>query len=149
LLGANGYELEANFMKETITKDSKYYEGIGRRKRAIARVRVKTDIKDILVNDSDYLKYFPTDLMREVVLSPFNKLKIIGKFGVTVHVNGGGLVSQSEAIRLGVARALVELNPDYRVKLSRLGYLRRDPREKERKKYGLKKARKAPQWGKR
>ncbi|MBI3459246.1 30S ribosomal protein S9 [Candidatus Azambacteria bacterium] len=136
-------------MKETIVKKTKYFEGLGRRKRAIARVRVQSDITDISVNNFDYTKYFPTELMREVVMAPFNKLKIIGKFGATVKVNGGGLVSQSEAIKLGMARALVELNPDYRVKLSRLGYLRRDPREKERKKYGLKRARKAPQWGKR
>ena len=149
MLGASGYELEANFMKETTVKQTKYYEGIGRRKRAIARVRVKSDIQDISVNNSEYTKYFPTELMREVVISPFNKLKILDKFGMTVKVVGGGLVSQAEAIRLGVARALVEINPEYRSRLSRLGYLRRDPREKERKKYGLKKARRAPQWGKR
>ncbi len=136
-------------IKKINSKKQVYYEGLGRRKESVARVRIKTDLKDILVNEIDYQKYFPTEIMKETAISPLSKLKITDRFGVTVHVKGGGLNSQSQAMRLGLARSLVKLNPEYKSRLLKLGFLKRDPREKERKKFGLKKARRAPQWAKR
>lgn len=137
-------ELSAN--KENIEK---YYEAVGRRKTAIARVRLYTKRKEILINNRDYKQYFPLLRWQKIIEAPFEKMKILGKFGATIKVKGGGLNAQAEAIRLGIARALVKFNPDFKKRLRRAGFLTRDSRMVERKKYGLKKARRAPQWSKR
>ncbi|MFZ8806399.1 MAG: 30S ribosomal protein S9 [Minisyncoccia bacterium] len=137
-----------------IGKD-KYIEGIGRRKTAVARVRIydaskKTKDFEINVNGKDYKDYF-SNLIEfiKIVNAPLRKLKAFGIYKVSVKVKGGGLRGQAEAIRLGLSRALVKLNPEWRPRFRKAGFLTRDPREVERKKYGLKKARKAPQWHKR
>lgn len=141
--------MEKKQVEEKKIKKQLYYEGIGRRKQAVARVRLKSDLKEIIINDLDYQKYFPTETMKETAISPLKKMKVLDRFGVTVLIKGGGLTSQAEAVRLGLSRALIKFNSDYKNRLSRLSYLKRDPRVKERKKYGLKKARRAPQWSKR
>jgi len=128
----------------------KYYEAVGRRKRAIARVRLFTrGKKDFVVNKKPYTKYFPTAELQHIADEALKKMKVVDKFSVSVLVRGGGMAGQAVAVRHGTARALVEFNLDFRKRLKRAGFLRRDPRKKERKKFGLKKARKAPQWSKR
>jgi len=128
----------------------KYFEGTGRRKTSVARVRLYTKgDKDILVNDVDYKEYFKVAEHQLIVLDSLEKMKSIGRFRVVATVKGGGIHSQAEAIRHGIARALVEFNPDYRKRLRKANFLTRDSRMKERKKFGLKRARKAPQWSKR
>lgn len=141
--------MEKKQTEEKKQKKQLYFEGIGRRKQAVARVRLKSDMKEIIINELDYQKYFTTELMKETAVSPLKKMKVSDRFGATILVKGGGLVSQSEAVKLGFSRALIKFNVDYKNRLSRLNYLKRDPRVKERKKYGLKKARRAPQWSKR
>lgn len=139
--------------KEEIKIDAKiprYYEAVGRRKRAVARVRLFTrGGKEFVVNEKEYTKYFSTAELAGVADGALRKMKVADKFGVSVRVSGGGVNGQAEAVRLGIARALVKFNQDFRKRLKRAGYLRRDPREVERKKFGLKKARRAPQWAKR
>lgn len=131
-------------------KKSKYIEEIGRRKTATARVRIFTPEEgDNLVNGKTFEKYFSTKELQSIVISPFSKLDCLGKFGFTVIVNGGGVVSQAEAVRHGIAKALTTHDPENRKSLSKTGYLTRDPRMRERKKPGLKRARRAPQWSKR
>lgn len=136
-------------------KPQKYYEAVGRRKTAKARVRLFTcrpfeDEKGkILVNGKPYFEIFSTLELQRIVRSALDKMRSLNRFEASVKVKGGGLKGQAEAIRHGLARALVLFNPDFRKKLKRAGYLRRDPRRKERKKPGLKKARRAPQWAKR
>ena len=138
-----------------VKKSRKYYEAVGRRKRAIARVRLFTcrpfeDKKArILVNNKSYIDFFPTLQLRETAADALEKMKSINRFEVTVKVKGGGIRGQAEAIRHGLARTLIKFNPDFSKKLKKAGFLRRDPRKKERKKPGLKKARRAPQWKKR
>ncbi len=128
----------------------KYFEGTGRRKTSVARVRLYTKgDKDILVNDVDYKEYFKIANHQLIILDSLEKMKSIGRFRVVATVKGGGIHSQAEAIRHGIARALVEFNPDYRKRLRKANFLTRDSRMKERKKFGLKRARKAPQWSKR
>jgi len=136
-------------------KKEKYIEGIGRRKRSTARVRIyastplqSVEKKGFLVNKNAPEKYF-TDKYRDIILSPLRKLNLQSKFKLTIMVNGGGTNSSAEAIRMGLARALVTVDATHRKQLKAAGYLKRDPREKERKKPGLKKARRAPQWKKR
>jgi len=133
----------------------KYVEGIGRRKTAVARVRIfdaskKTKDFEITINGKDYKDYF-SNLIEfiKIVNAPLRKLKAFGVYKVSVKVKGGGLRGQAEAIRLGLSRALVKLNPEWRPRFKKASFLTRDPREVERKKYGFKKARKAPQWHKR
>ncbi len=138
--------------KTEINKDKrKYFEGVGRRKTAVARVRFYPSTKDensFIVNGLDYKKYFPLARFRQSAVGPLRVLK--DKKGETeVSVKGGGVMAQSEAIKLGLARALVKLDPDLKKELRAFGHLTRDPRMVERKKYGLKKARRAPQWTKR
>ncbi len=133
---------------------NKYVEAIGRRKRSIARVRIydnfeKKDQIQIIVNDRDYTDYFPTIHLRKITDAPLRKLKIFDNYKIVAKVKGGGLSGQADAIKLGIARALVKIYPEWKLKLKKSGLLTRDPRKKERKKYGLKKARKAPQWHKR
>ena len=128
----------------------RYFEGTGRRKTSVARVRLYTKgDKDILVNDVDYKEYFKIANHQLIILDSLEKMKSIGRFRVVATVKGGGIHSQAEAIRHGIARALVEFNPDYRKRLRKANFLTRDSRMKERKKFGLKRARKAPQWSKR
>lgn len=145
-------------IKEEIIKKLKkneYIEGIGRRKRSVARVRIYTsspsqsvDKKGFPINGKMGKDYFISKY-REVALAPLKKLRALDKFSLTVKVKGGGITGQAEAVRMGLARALVIFDPAFRKKLKRARHLTRDPREKERKKPGLKKARKAPQWSKR
>lgn len=126
----------------------KYIETVGRRKTSVARVRMIPDAKNsVSVNDQALEKYFPTLALRKTVLSAFDDID--AKFAVTAKINGGGISSQSEALRHGISRALVSVDSNLRTRLKVKGYLKRDPRAKERRKFGLKKARKAPQWSKR
>lgn len=131
--------------------EQKYIEGIGRRKEAVSRVRITPSKKfEVKVNDKSLSEYFDTEELQKVATASFEDIEGIDeKFSVSVHVNGGGIKSQAESIRLGSARALVEFNEELRKDLKKLGYLKRDPRVKERKKFGLKKARKSAQWSKR
>jgi small subunit ribosomal protein S9 len=127
-----------------------YFEAIGRRKTATARVRLFTQgDKSILVNGKSYRDYFDTEELQEFASAALNKMKALDKFKVTATVKGGGLNAQAEAIRHGISRALVKFNVDFKKRLRRVGYLTRDPRARERKKFGLKRARRAPQWTKR
>ncbi len=135
--------------KSDDAKVDRYYEAVGRRRSATARVRLFTKGTGITVNDKDYKDYFVLDSLIETIESPLKKMKSMEKFRVSVKVTGGGMKGQSEAIRHGIARALVVFNSDFKKRLKRAGYLKRDPRVKERKKYGLKKARKSPRWAKR
>lgn len=131
-------------------RPEKYYEGTGRRKTAVARVRLFTRGEKIfLVNEKPYNNYFPTLELQQIAQAALDKMKCLDRFRVLVKVKGGGLHAQAEATRHGIARALVLFNPDFRKRLKRAGYLTRDPRMRERKKFGLKRARRAPQWQKR
>ncbi len=128
----------------------KYFEATGRRKTATARVRLYTKgDKVVEINGMKFEKYFPTKGLQGTALASLDKMRSMGRFKVTAMVNGGGVQSQAEAVRHGIARALVIFNPDYRKRLRKAGFLTRDPRMKERKKFGLKRARRAPQWSKR
>ncbi|MBI5456571.1 30S ribosomal protein S9 [Candidatus Kaiserbacteria bacterium] len=128
--------------------EKKYTEAVGRRKTASARVRlVGAKSTTLMVNDKDAHAYFPIPLMVDTAQSP---LKAVGvAYAVTAKVKGGGHKAQAEAVRHGIARALVEIEHSYRKDLKQRGFLKRDPRAKERKKFGLKAARRAPQWSKR
>ncbi len=128
----------------------KFWQGVGRRKTAIAVVKVfKTKEPAFLINEKPLEQYFPLFEYQKIAKSPLELLGIEGKFKILAQVSGGGHPSQAEAIRLGLSRALVLINQNYRKKLKKAGFLKRDPRVKERKKPGLKKARRAPQWQKR
>jgi len=133
-----------------------YFEGIGRRKRAVARVRIFTsgpaesiEAGSFSINNRSYKEYFPTLTLQRIVEDPFGKLKSLNRFTGSVKVYGGGINAQAEAVRLGTSRALILFDMNFRKKLKKSGFLKRDPREVERKKFGLKKARRAPQWSKR
>ncbi|MBU1136847.1 30S ribosomal protein S9 [Patescibacteria group bacterium] len=145
----------AKIVKKEKAVEKRYYETVGRRKRAVARVRLFTcqpfegEDGKIIVNDKPYDKFFSVAELQQTVAAPLRKMKSLNRFEATVKVKGGGIRGQAEAICHGLARALVKFNPDFSKKLKRAGYLRRDPREVERKKPGLKKARRAPQWRKR
>ena len=132
------------------TQTDKYIEGLGRRKTASARVRI-TPAKEqsIVVNDKELKEYFDASALVKDVLSVFNTEGVVGTYTVTAKVQGGGLASQAEAVRLGIARALVKEDELVRSPLKKAGFLKRDPRSKERKKFGLLKARRRPQWSKR
>jgi small subunit ribosomal protein S9 len=125
--------------KETTKK---YWLGIGRRKTAVATVKIVENNKDVEINGKK------SELADEIV-APFELVGKKGSFGLSVKVLGGGKVSQLEAIRLGISRALEKFDPEFRSSLKKAGFLTRDPREKERKKPGLKGARRSPQWAKR
>lgn len=122
---------------------------VGRRKTAVARVILRAGDGKITVNDEDFEKVFPELLSREDIVAPFRVTDTLGKYDVQVNVNGGGTTGQAEAVRLSIARALIELNPDFRPALKAEGFLTRDPRMVERKKYGRPKARKRFQFSKR
>ena|SRR3989344_798061 len=131
-----------------MTAEAKYIETTGRRKTSVARVRITPASKiSVLVNGKELEAYFPTLALRETVLSVFQDIG--GKFTVSAKLKGGGISSQAQALRHGLARALVSSDQNLRTKLKVKGFLKRDPRAKERRKFGLKKARKAPQWSKR
>jgi len=142
--------------KETkIKKDKKaegagiYIEAIGRRKTSVARVWYFAKSEGgVIINGKKLDEYFPTAELRGIVESPMKKAKI-EKYEITVRLSGGGIHSQAEALRHGISRALIESVSELRGELKPLGFLTRDPRMKERRKFGLKKARKAPQWSKR
>mgnify|MGYP005983732693 FL=1 len=125
------------------------YRGTGRRKNSVARVRLVPGTGNITVNDRPIEEYIPFANLRQVVLQPFGVTETNGNYDVIANVNGGGFSGQSGAIRHGIARALLDVDPDFRAPLKKAGLLTRDPRMKERKKYGLKKARKAAQFSKR
>ena len=126
------------------------YWGTGRRKKAVARVRVLVGGSGtITVNKRPLDDYFPLDTLKLIVNQPFAETDTAGKFDVIVNVRGGGYTGQAGAIRHGISRALCNVDSTYRPALKKAGFLTRDPRMKERKKYGLKKARKAPQFSKR
>ncbi len=128
----------------------RYTEATGRRKTSTARVRITpADTQEMHINGKSVDSYFPTPTLRNNVLAPFNVEELPLKFNVTVKVHGGGISSQSDAVRHGVARALIAYNATWRKSQKVAGYLTRDPRMKERRKFGLKKARRAPQWSKR
>lgn len=127
----------------------KYIEGIGRRKTAIARVRIAKGKQAVSVNRKEFAAYFPAATLREVAQEPIKKLNLEETFEISASVSGGGIHAQAEAVRHGLARALVLHDPELKKRLHKFGFLTRDPRMVERKKYGLKKARRAPQWAKR
>ena len=125
------------------------YYGTGRRKKSVARVRLVPGTGVITINKRDIDEYFGLETLKVVVRQPMEATGTTGKFDVLVTVNGGGFTGQAGAIRHGIARALLEVDEEYRATLKAAGYLTRDPRMKERKKYGLKAARRAPQFSKR
>ncbi len=125
------------------------YLGTGRRKTATARVRLTPGTGEVKVNEQDVEEYFGRDVLEMVVRQPFEVTKTEGEFDVIVTVDGGGTSGQAGAIRHGIARALNNVDENYRAPLKEAGYLTRDSRMKERKKYGRKKARKSPQFSKR
>ena len=127
-----------------------YHYGTGRRKSSVARVRVyENGTGSVTINGRDMDEYFGLDTLKLVVRQPLTTTDLLGKVDVVVTVAGGGVSGQAGAIRHGVARALLQVNPEFRAALKAAGFLTRDPRMKERKKYGLKAARRAPQFSKR
>ena|SRR3989338_4917167 len=151
-------EKATEIVEEKGSKKEKYFQTVGRRKESIAIIRLFTkkstdalegDHALVRVNDKDYRDYFSDKFLQSIVESPLRKLKSLNRFKATVLVRGGGLSGQADAIKHGLARALVEFDQNFRKKLKKAKFLTRDPRVKERRKYGLKKARKAPAWSKR
>ena len=137
-------------MAKTNLKKKLQFWGTGRRKKAIARVRlIPGGNGTIVINDRAFEDYFPQGTLQYIVKQPIALLEVDGKYDVVVNVIGGGYTGQAGAIRLGIARALLEAEEGCRPALKKAGFLTRDPRTKERKKYGLKKARRAPQFSKR
>lgn len=130
-------------------KNNVTYIGTGRRKSSVARVFMTPGTGTITVNEKTLDEYLPLETLRMVVRSPLELTETLNAFDVTINVNGGGYTGQSGAMRHGIARALIEASIDYRPALKAAGFLTRDSRAKERKKYGLKGARRAPQFSKR
>ena len=126
-----------------------YFYGTGRRKHSVARVRVYNGTGKVTINGRDINDYFGLETLKLLVNSPLDLTDNEGKFDVVVNVVGGGCAGQAGAIRHGLSRALLQFNPELRPALKKAGFLTRDPRMKERKKYGLKAARRAPQFSKR
>jgi len=122
---------------------------LGRRKSAVARVYVSEGKGKITINNRDLNEYFPTGTLQYVVMQPLNLLGVAGQYDVKVNLDGGGITGQAEALRLGISRALIEINPESRPALKHAGFLTRDPREVERKKPGQPGARKRFQFSKR
>ena len=125
------------------------YQATGRRKSSVARVRLVPGTGKIVINNRNFADYIPSAAVRLDVLQPLTLTETTSSYDVLVNVHGGGITGQAGAIRLGITRALLLINPDYRATLKKAGLVTRDPRAKERKKYGLKKARRAPQFSKR
>src|SRR6185295_7158250 len=129
----------------TKEKSERYIQAVGRRKTSTARVRMFEAAKmSFVINDREFENYFPTDELRATVVDPFAKGKVTTKFKITAKIAGGGIHSQAEALRHGIARALIEYDGELRKRIKKAGFLARDARMKERRKFGLKKARKAP-----
>ena len=132
------------------TKTNNYIGAIGRRKTSTARVRLTEAAKTaMVVNDKPLDAYFATKELVKIAMEALHKTKDVKDYSVTVIVKGGGIHSQAEAIRHGIARALVKANDAHKTEIKKMGFLKRDPRAKERRKFGLKKARKSSQWSKR
>ena len=131
-----------------MAKTEKYY-GTGRRKKSIARVYLVPGKGDVTINKRSMDEYFGLETLKVIVRQPLVATETTDKYDVQVNVRGGGFSGQAGAIRHGIARALLQADPEYRPILKKAGYLTRDPRMKERKKYGLKAARRAPQFSKR
>lgn len=127
----------------------KEYQATGRRKTAVAQVRLSLGTGKITVNEKPFFEYFPVEYNREVIIRPLKVTDTLGKFDIIIKTTGGGQSGQAGAIQLGISRALIEFEEELRAKLKPEGMLRRDPRMVERKKYGLKKARKRFQFSKR
>ena len=125
------------------------FHAVGRRKKAIARVRLVPGEGNIIINKRNLEEYFGYETLKAVVRQPLVLTDTLGKYDVLVNCKGGGFTGQAGAIRHGISRALLEVDADFRQALKKAGFLTRDPREKERRKYGLKKARKASQFSKR
>ena len=137
-------------MAKANVKKKLQFWGTGRRKKAIARVRlIPGGNGSIVINDRGLENYFPQGTLQYIVKQPIVLLNVESKYDIIVNVIGGGYTGQAGAIRLGIARALLEAEENSRPELKKAGFLTRDPRAKERKKYGLKKARRAPQFSKR
>ncbi len=136
--------------KEKPEPTERFFEAVGRRKTSSARARLSlSDNKEMLVNGKPYNSYFPGLDLQEIFLSPLKLMSLLDKFRILVRVAGGGIHSQAEAARHAISRALILSDADSRKRLKKAGYLTRDPRMRERKKFGLKRARRAPQWRKR
>ncbi|MDB5225431.1 MAG: rpsI [Candidatus Adlerbacteria bacterium] len=134
----------------TIKKEDRYIEAVGRRKEAIARARLTPSTRmSVVINGKDANDYFKTDTLRTTAVEAFLKLALPTQFTVTVIVRGGGIAGQATAVRHAISRALIEHEPDTRGVLKKEGFLKRDPRAKERRKAGFVKARKRKQWSKR
>lgn len=129
--------------------EKKYRAGTGRRKTAVALVRLLPGSGEITVNGKPLAEYFPVEAWQAQIQSPFELVGKAGQYDASIKVRGGGVPAQAEAVRLGIARALLTENEELKGTLKKAGYLSRDSRIKERRKYGLKKARKAPQFSKR
>jgi len=125
------------------------YLGTGRRKTAVARVRLVPGEGKITINNRSFEEFFPNKVSRLIVQQPLELTNTSGRFDVICRVHGGGVTGQAGSIKLGIARALVKADPELKPQLKKEGFMTRDPRMKERKKYGLHKARKAPQYSKR
>ncbi len=126
-----------------------YYLGTGRRKTAVARVRLRRGSGQMLVNGRPADEYFPVERLRANIRAPLRAVKVLGRYDVLANIRGGGISAQADALRLGIARALVKIDPSFHQKLKDEGYLTRDAREKERKKYGHRRARASFQFSKR
>lgn len=129
--------------------EANMYRGTGRRKRSIARVMISSGKGQVMINGRSIEDYFPIEIVRQEALRPLQLTHLSGRLDVRVTVNGGGVSGQAGAVRHGLARALLEYDAGLRPELKKAGFLTRDPRIVERKKYGLKKARRAPQFSKR
>jgi small subunit ribosomal protein S9 len=125
------------------------YYGTGRRKHSVARVRLVPGEGRIVINKRDMEEYFGVETLKMIVRQPLNLTETLGNYDVIVLAHGGGISGQAGAIRHGISRALLKVDPEFRGSLKKAGFLTRDPRMKERKKYGLKAARRAPQFSKR
>lgn len=130
--------------------DSKYIEAIGRRKQSSARVRLHSGgTGKITINEREFENYLPIAIMQQIVMAPLKDTGTENVFDISVKVVGGGFHGQADAIRLGISRALIDFNPEFRAVLKKNGFLTRDPRVRERKKFGRRSARRSPQWSKR
>ena len=134
--------------KTASAKKGRYTEAVGRRKTAIARVRISAGTGKMIVNGKDPKAYFTLPRLVAAARSPLEQLKL-DEYDVSVKVSGGGIHAQADAVRLGLSRAIIAKSPDWKPRLRTMGFLTRDSRMVERKKYGLRKARRAPQWAKR
>lgn len=137
-------------MATTTKKEGQYIEAVGRRKTSVARARITPSARtDVRVNDKEAGEYFFTEALHAAALEPFLKVSLPSQFTVKVVVRGGGIAGQAIAVRHAISRALVAYDHELRGNLKKEGFLKRDPRAKERRKFGLKKARKRAQWSKR